>query len=64
MVHACHPSYTGSTNRRIMVQAGIGIKQDPISKITDTKMTQVVECLPTKHEGPEFKSPVLPQRSI
>jgi hypothetical protein len=27
----------GSTNRRIMVQSGPGIKRDPISKITNTK---------------------------
>jgi hypothetical protein len=30
----------GSTNRRIVVQAGLGIKQDPISKITNTKKGQ------------------------
>jgi hypothetical protein len=45
----------GSTNRRITVQAGPGIKQDPISKITNTKragvVTQVGECLPSNHKA-------------
>jgi hypothetical protein len=43
---------------RIIVQAGLGKKQDPISKIIRTKraggMAQVVECLISKHET-EFK---------
>jgi hypothetical protein len=37
VVHASHPNYMGSTNRRTEVQAGLGIKQDPISKITEAK---------------------------
>jgi hypothetical protein len=31
----CHPSYSGSTNRKILVQVSLGIKRDPISKITN-----------------------------
>jgi hypothetical protein len=50
--HACQPSYVGSTNREIVVQASLGINKDPISKITNTKraggMVQMVECLPSK----------------
>jgi hypothetical protein len=52
---ACHPSYVGSTNRRIKVQARPGIKPDPVLKITDTKRAgqaaQVVERLLHKWEG-------------
>jgi hypothetical protein len=44
----------GSTNRRITVQAGLGIKQDPISKIINAEraggVIQVVELLPSKHK--------------
>jgi hypothetical protein len=32
------PAMAESINRRIMVQAGLGKKQDPISKITGVKM--------------------------
>jgi hypothetical protein len=32
VMHACHPSYEGNTNRKISIQAGPGIKQDPVSK--------------------------------
>jgi hypothetical protein len=50
----CHPSYTGSTNRRIVVQTSLRIKQDPTSNITNVKrasgVAQVVECPPSKHE--------------
>jgi hypothetical protein len=42
-----------SVNRRIMVQAGPGIKMRSIQKITKAKkaggMAQVVECLPSKY---------------
>jgi hypothetical protein len=31
VVHTYHPSYVGSINRRITVQAGSTIKQDPLS---------------------------------
>jgi hypothetical protein len=45
----------GSTNKRIMVQAGLGVKRDPISKITKDKraggVAQVVKCLPNKCEA-------------
>jgi hypothetical protein len=50
-----HLSSQGSTNRRTVVQAGLGIKWDPISKITNTKraggVAQVVEHLPSKFEA-------------
>jgi hypothetical protein len=46
----------GCTNKRIVVQASPGIKQDLISKITRAKrvksIAQVVEHLPSKHEAP------------
>jgi hypothetical protein len=32
--YACHPSYARSINRMTMIQDGIGIKRDTISKIT------------------------------
>jgi hypothetical protein len=42
----------GSTNRKSLVQAGLGIKQDPASKITKAKragsMAQAIEYLPIK----------------
>jgi hypothetical protein len=42
-------------NRRIVIQACLSIKQDPISKITNLKRTggvaQVVENLPSKCEA-------------
>jgi hypothetical protein len=45
----------GGINRRIIVQAGLGIKPDPISKITNAEgtgaVTQVVECLFSKPEA-------------
>jgi hypothetical protein len=34
---ACHPSYVGSINRRVVVQASPGKKGDPISEITRGK---------------------------
>jgi hypothetical protein len=47
------PSYWGNTNKRIMVQAGLDIKQDPNS-ITNIKrardVTQVGEVLPSKNK--------------
>jgi hypothetical protein len=52
------PAIWGSTKRRIVIQVNLGIKQDPISKITNVKRTdevaQVVEHLPRKHKAPEF----------
>jgi hypothetical protein len=45
------PATVRSINRKIMVQVGLGKKQDPISKITRSKraesMAQVVEHLPS-----------------
>jgi hypothetical protein len=32
VVHICHPSYSGSVNRRIAIQANLGIKARPYSK--------------------------------
>jgi hypothetical protein len=53
MARTYHPSHTGSTNRKIMVQA-CGVKLDPISKITKAKragnVVQVVEHLLNKQE--------------
>jgi hypothetical protein len=37
VVHACHPSYAGSINRRIMVQAGQSIKARPYLKNSKSK---------------------------
>jgi hypothetical protein len=42
----------GSTDKRITIQASLGIKRDPIFKITNAKraaeVVQVVEHLPSK----------------
>jgi hypothetical protein len=42
------PATSGSINRRIMVQIGLGKKQEPISKLTIAKraesVTQAIEC--------------------
>jgi hypothetical protein len=37
VVHACHLSYIGEHKWGIEPQDGLGIKQDPISKITNIK---------------------------
>jgi hypothetical protein len=37
----CHSGYIESRNRRIIIQAGIDAKQDPISKITNAKRARV-----------------------
>jgi hypothetical protein len=46
------PATRESTNRRMEVQANLGIKQDPISKITNAKrsggVTEQEEYLPCK----------------
>jgi hypothetical protein len=36
----CHPAMQGSINRRIEVQACLGIKQDPISKIFNARLAK------------------------
>jgi hypothetical protein len=41
MVHAFHPSYSGSVNRKIVVKAGPGINTRPYWKITKTKRARV-----------------------
>jgi hypothetical protein len=45
----------GTISRKIRVQADLGIKQDPVSKITKTKkagyVAQEVENLPTKYKA-------------
>jgi hypothetical protein len=49
------PAMTGNTNRRISVQACLGIKRDPISKVINMKragrVAQVIEYLPSKCEA-------------
>jgi hypothetical protein len=51
-------------NRKIMVQAVLSIKRDPVSKITNIKradgMVQVVEYLPTKCKALSSTTPTLP----
>jgi hypothetical protein len=32
VIYSCHPSYAGSINRRIVVQACLDIKKSPITK--------------------------------
>jgi hypothetical protein len=56
LAQACHPSYTGSLNRRIAVQASPDINVRPFpKKITKAKraggVAQVVECLPSKFKA-------------
>jgi hypothetical protein len=46
----------GSTNRKITVQAGIGIKGDPTLKITRAKRAweewlKLVECIPSRSKA-------------
>jgi hypothetical protein len=55
-VHVCHPSYTGSMNRRIQVQASQPVhKHRTFLKITRGKMAgdtdEVVEHLPNKFKS-------------
>jgi hypothetical protein len=40
VAHTCHPKSVGSINRKIVVQASLGIKQDPISNTTKPKRTR------------------------
>jgi hypothetical protein len=55
------PPTTGSLNRRVTIQAGLGKKQELISKITRAKgaggVSQVVECLSSAK--PWVQTPVL-----
>jgi hypothetical protein len=52
VTYICHPSYTGSINRRIEVQVSLGETRDPIRKIMKAKrsgsVAQVVEHLLSK----------------
>jgi hypothetical protein len=41
VVCACHPSDGRKPTRRVMVQASLGKKQDPISKIARAKSMEV-----------------------
>jgi hypothetical protein len=47
--------WQGSLKRRIVAQAGLGKKQDPVSKITIAKMAgsvvQVIELLLSRHKA-------------
>jgi hypothetical protein len=71
-VCACHPTYGGSTNWRIMVQAGLTInmrhylKKKKKKKQAKTKkvkgVTQVVEYLPTKVKSFELKCQLLQKK--
>jgi hypothetical protein len=36
MVHTYHPSYSGKYKQELYAQASLSIKQDPISKVTNT----------------------------
>jgi hypothetical protein len=55
VVHAIIPARSGSINRRIVVQTGLGKKQECISKITRAKraggMAQEGECLPSNRKS-------------
>jgi hypothetical protein len=48
MARFCYPSH-GSINRRMIIQASLGIKASPVSKITKSKragsMAQVLKVL-------------------
>jgi hypothetical protein len=54
VAHACHPSYLGSKNRRLEIQASLGIKVGSYSNNNNNKkkrawdMAQVIECLLSK----------------
>jgi hypothetical protein len=52
--HQSSPATQGCTNRRAVVQADSGIKQDPLSKGTNAKkdrgIDEVVEHTPRKHK--------------
>jgi hypothetical protein len=49
-VHTCHPSYSGSITRRIIIQADPDIKQHPISKIRAGGMVQMVKHLSSTNQ--------------
>jgi hypothetical protein len=54
VVHSCHPTYTRNMNRRIAVQAGLGINGETLSKkIPKAKRTGNIAqvWLPSKHKA-------------
>jgi hypothetical protein len=57
-VCTCHPSYAGSINSRLIVQARLGINMSPYLKITKTKrvggMAQTLEHLLSLEFKPEY----------
>jgi hypothetical protein len=59
------PALQRIINRIIWIKASLGIKPDPISKITNRKragrVVQVVECLPSKHQALS-STPVPPKK--
>jgi hypothetical protein len=65
VVCVCYPSYTGNTDKRVMVQVGLGTKQDPTSKITKAKKTnRAVQWQSTclANARPRVQPPVQPKR--
>jgi hypothetical protein len=55
VVLSCHPSYMGSINRRIVVQAGLAINvrlcpKNKIKKVAGVWL-KVIRCLPSKHKA-------------
>jgi hypothetical protein len=40
VAHACHPSYVGSVNRKIVALANLGKNGTPYLKITKTKRVE------------------------
>jgi hypothetical protein len=55
--HIC-PGYPGSIQGRISIQAGLNVKQDPVSQTTNTKRAESVaqEVVPALQvQGPEFR---------
>jgi hypothetical protein len=60
------PATQGSINRKTVIQASLGIKPYHFSKITKAKrtgtITQVVQCLPIKHEDLSSNQSTLPSK--
>jgi hypothetical protein len=52
VAQVCHPSYLRSTNRKVTVLGSMGIRPDPMSKITNAKkagkVVQMVKCQSSK----------------
>jgi hypothetical protein len=64
VVHAYHPTFTRNVNRKIVVQADLGINSRPYSKITKVKMSegvaQMIAHLPSKHKALTSNSSTAP----